>query len=106
MCTSRATILEWLMGFNQLSTLLSEVGEPVTRARKEVKIEQCCKDIPGVAGELKAARVGAAGARQAFDFMKMVHTSGTEGAPERTERTKKTPLNPTGRALSAKKGRR
>ena len=36
-CTSRATLLEWLMGFEQLCTLLAQVGEPVSQARKEVK---------------------------------------------------------------------
>ena len=62
-CTSRATLLEWLMGFEQLCTLLAQVGERVSQARKEVKIEQCIKDIAGVSAEIKAARAGAAGAR-------------------------------------------
>ena len=59
-CTSRAPLLEWLMGFEQLRTLLEQVGEPVSQARKQVKIEQCIKDIAGVSTEIKAARAGAA----------------------------------------------
>ena len=47
------------MGFEQLCTLLAQVGEPVSQARKEVKIEQCIKDIAGVSAEIKAARAGA-----------------------------------------------
>ena len=75
------------MGFEQLCTLLDQVGEPVSRARKEVKIEQCIKDITGVSGEIKAARAGAAGAKQEFDFMKMVTSMGMDGAQERTKKT-------------------
>ena len=86
-CTSRSALLEWLMGFEQLCTLLDQVGEPVSRARKEVKIEQCIKDIAGVPGEIKAARAGAAGAKKEFDFIKMVTSMGMDGAQERTKKT-------------------
>ena len=85
-CTSRATLLEWLMGFEQLCTLLAQVGEPVSQARKEVKIEQCIKDIAGVSAEIKAARAGAAGAKQDFEFVKMVTTMAMDGAQERTKK--------------------
>ena len=74
------------MGFEQLCTLLDQVGEPVSRARKEVKIEQCIKDIAGVLAEVKAARPGAAGAKQEFDFIKMVTSMGMDGAQERTKK--------------------
>ena len=102
-CTRRATLLEWLMGFEQLCTLLGQVGEPVSQARKEVKIEQCIKDIAGVSSEIKAARAGAAGAKQDFDFVKMVTTMGMDGAQERT---KKTATKPTGRANSARRSKK
>ena len=52
----------------------------MSQARKEVKIEQCIKDIAGVSNEIKAARAGAAGAKQDFDFVKMVTTMGMDGA--------------------------
>ena len=68
------------MGFEQLCTLLAQVGEPVSQARKEVKIEQCIEDIAGVSAEIKAARAGAAGAQQDFDFVKMVTTMAMDGA--------------------------
>ena len=74
------------MGFEQLCTLLDQVGEPVSRARKEVKIEQGIKDIAGVLAEIKAARAGAAGAKQEFDFIKMVTSMGMDGAQERTKK--------------------
>ena len=99
-CTSRATLLEWLMGFEQLCTLLEQVGETVSQARKGVKIEQCIKDIVGVSAEIKAARAGAAGAKQEFDFVKMVTTMGMDGAQERTKKTAKA------KASSAKKAKK
>ena len=85
--TSRATLLECLMGFEQLCTLREQVGEPVSQARKEVKIEQRIKNIPGVSFEIQAARAGAAGAKQEFNFVKMVTTMGMDGAQERTKKT-------------------
>ena len=88
------------MGFEQLRTLLEQVGETVSQARKEVKIEPCIKDIVGVSAEIKAARAGAAGAQQEFDFVKMVTTMGMDGAQERTKKTAKA------KASSAKKAKK
>ena len=72
----------------------------MSQARKEVTIEQCIKDIAGVSAEIKAARAGAAGAKQEFDFVKMVTTMAMDGAQERTKKTAKA------KASSAKKGKK
>ena len=47
--TSRGQLLEWLHGFENHCSLLAQVGEPVSTARKIQKIESCCRGIAGFA---------------------------------------------------------
>ena len=98
--TSRGQLLEWLHGFDNHCSLLTQVGEPVTgsSARKVQKIEACCKGITGFSQELKAARAGAAGANQQLDFLDLIKSIAVDGAQERTKQ------GPVKKAHSAAKG--
>ena len=95
--TSRGQLLEWLHGFDNHCSLLAQVGEPVSTARKIQKIESCCRGIAGFAQELKSARAGAAGANQQLDFMELFRSIAVDGAQERTKQ------GPVKKALSAAK---
>ena len=96
--TSRGQLLEWLHGFDNHCSLLTQVGEPVSTARKVQKIEACCKGITGFSQELKAARAGAARANQQLDFLDLIKSSAVDGAQERTKQ------GPVKKAHSAAKG--
>ena len=78
--TSRGQLLEWLHGFDNHCSLLAQVGEPVSTARRIQKIEHCSRGITGFSQELKSARAGAAGANQPLNFLDLVKSIAVDGA--------------------------